>query len=455
MLLAQRPQTMGPTQPPGGLPFGYDINNPNGDPTADHLDLFANPGDLELQGQSLLGPHDTDYLQSFFGGFQNDNLGTSWGEGLGQHSAQWSDELLVGHELNFGVNPNNMLYQEPMQQYNSALPMRPHYGSHGNNNTFPSTPIGQPSADVLSAATALLPAAEQQSSHNNLQFMHQGMAMPLHQDANNFNLFAPDPGPSHSQPSRPPRGVEVQFGSDPSFSNAQHFVPKHERESTEHIAAKQLATLSCLQRNHSNAPTRAPSPEPWAASHPTTSTTNGVISPLELKTSDLLPNPPQNDGSSSALKKRRRSDKSTDSDDEDEDQERSVTQATPISVPSPLRTALSPPIAKRRKPSIAASAVEEGATPPGHGKRKKSTAAKPPRENLTEDQKRQNHIRSEQKRRNIIKLGFEKLNEIVPTVINQNLSKAGVLIATHEWIAQLVKENEELERLLASAGNKA
>ncbi|KAK4179962.1 hypothetical protein QBC36DRAFT_54477 [Triangularia setosa] len=452
MLLAQRPQTMGPTQPPGGLLFGYDINNPNGDPTADHPDLFANPGDLELQGQSLLGQHGTDYLQSFFGGFQNDNLGTSWGEGLGLHSAQWSDELLVGHELNFGVNPDNMLYQEPMQQYNSALPIRPHYGSHGNN-TFPPSPMGQPSADVLNAATALLPAADQHSSHNNLQFIpSQGMAIPLHQDANNFNMFGSNPRPSHSQSARPSRGVEVQFGSDPSFNNAQHFVPRHERESTEHIAAKQLATLGCLQRNHSNAPTRAPSPEPWAASHPLPSTTSGVISPLKLKTSDLSPNPPLRDGSASALKKRRRSDKLTDSDDSDDDRERFVIQETPISVPSPLRSALSPPSAKRRKPSIAASAVDEGATPPANGKRKKSTAAKPPRENLSEAQKRENHIKSEQKRRNIIKLGFEKLNQIVPTVTNQNLSKAGVLIATHEWIDLLVKENKELEKLLASAG---
>ncbi|KAK0747631.1 hypothetical protein B0T21DRAFT_406239 [Apiosordaria backusii] len=446
---------MGPTQPPGGLLFGWDINNPNGDPTSDHQDLFANPGDLELQGQSLLGPSGTDYLQSFFGGFQSDNLGTSWGEGLGLHTPQWPDELLVGHELNFGVNPENMLYQEPIPQYNSALPIRPHYGSQGSN-TFPPTPMGQPSADVLNAATALLPTADQQSSHTHLQFLSsQGMTMPLHQDANSFNMFGSNPGPSHAQPARPSRAVEVQFGSDPGFSNAQHFVPRNERESTEHIAAKQLATLSCLQRNHSNAPTRAPTPEPWAASHPPSSATNGVISPLKLKTSDLSPNPPQSDGSSSALKKRRRSDKSTDSDDEYEDRERSVTQATPISVPSPLRSALSPPSAKRRKPSIAASAVDEGATPPANGKRKKSTAAKPPRENLSEAQKRENHIKSEQKRRNIIKLGFEKLNEIVPTVTNQNLSKAGVLIATHEWIAQLKKENQELEELLANAGQNA
>ncbi|KAK4667316.1 hypothetical protein QC763_308150 [Podospora pseudopauciseta] len=455
MLLARRPHTMGPTHPSGGLLFGYDINNPNGDPTLDHPDLFANPGGLEISGQSLLGEDGTDYLQSFFGVFQSDNPGTSWGEGLGLHSEQWSDELLVGHELNFGVNTDNMLYQEPMQQYNSALPIRPHYASHGSNNFAP-TPMGQPSADVLSAATALLPASEQQSPRTNLQFMpSHGIPMPLHQDANSFNIFASNAGPSHSQQARPSRTVEVLFGSDPGFSNAQHFVPRHERESTEHIAAKQLATLSCLQRNHSNAPTRAPSPEPWAASHPPQTTTNGVISPLQLKTSDLSPNPPQSDGSSSALKKRRRSDKSTDSDDEDEEQERSVIQETPVSIPSPLRSALSPPTAKRRKPSIAASAVEDGATPPANGKRKKSTAAKPPRENLSEAQKRENHIKSEQKRRNIIKDGFAKLNQIVPTVINQNLSKAGVLIATHVWIDQLVKENKELEKLLASAGEKA
>lgn len=51
-------------------------------------------------------------------------------------------------------------------------------------------------------------------------------------------------------------------------------------------------------------------------------------------------------------------------------------------------------------------------------KRRKSstanTAAKPTRENLTEEQKRENHIKSEQKRRTLIREGFEDLNNLVP-----------------------------------------
>ncbi|KEQ60551.1 uncharacterized protein M437DRAFT_13513, partial [Aureobasidium melanogenum CBS 110374] len=49
------------------------------------------------------------------------------------------------------------------------------------------------------------------------------------------------------------------------------------------------------------------------------------------------------------------------------------------------------------------------------------------RKNLTEDQKRSNHIRSEQKRRNIIKQGYEDLNELVPNLKTGGFSKSAVL----------------------------
>ncbi|KAF2723974.1 hypothetical protein K431DRAFT_194513, partial [Polychaeton citri CBS 116435] len=51
------------------------------------------------------------------------------------------------------------------------------------------------------------------------------------------------------------------------------------------------------------------------------------------------------------------------------------------------------------------------------------------RQNLTEDQKRANHIQSEQKRRNIIKQGYDDLNGLVPSLAGgkSGFSKSEIL----------------------------
>ncbi|KAJ9665604.1 hypothetical protein H2201_004296 [Coniosporium apollinis] len=75
-------------------------------------------------------------------------------------------------------------------------------------------------------------------------------------------------------------------------------------------------------------------------------------------------------------------------------------------------------------------------------------ANKPARENLTEEQKRQNHILSEQKRRNLIKKGFEKLNELVPELRENCPSKSQVLDLTAGFLERLIRGNGELRGVL-------
>lgn len=71
------------------------------------------------------------------------------------------------------------------------------------------------------------------------------------------------------------------------------------------------------------------------------------------------------------------------------------------------------------------------------------------RENLTEDQKRENHIKSEQKRRTLIKEGFEDLNELVPDLRGGGFSKSAVLTMAADWLEDLVKCNAKLKEQLA------
>lgn len=77
---------------------------------------------------------------------------------------------------------------------------------------------------------------------------------------------------------------------------------------------------------------------------------------------------------------------------------------------------------------------------------------KAPRENLTEEQKRENHIKSEQKRRNIIKNGFNDLTAVVPTLAGGGYSKAAMLNMTADWLTQIIEENEKLRRRMAEEG---
>lgn len=59
--------------------------------------------------------------------------------------------------------------------------------------------------------------------------------------------------------------------------------------------------------------------------------------------------------------------------------------------------------------------------------RKAKRPTKQPHELLTEEQKRANHIASEQKRRANIRIGFEQLVDIVPTLSDGHKSEAMIL----------------------------
>ncbi|KAF2017016.1 hypothetical protein BU24DRAFT_142055 [Aaosphaeria arxii CBS 175.79] len=91
----------------------------------------------------------------------------------------------------------------------------------------------------------------------------------------------------------------------------------------------------------------------------------------------------------------------------------------------------------------------------GDGGRKKKRV-KGQRENLSEEQKRNNHILSEQKRRDIIKRGFKDLEFMVPECRRNKgaMSKSTVLMASAEWLKNLIDGNREIElRIKAMAGD--
>ena len=85
------------------------------------------------------------------------------------------------------------------------------------------------------------------------------------------------------------------------------------------------------------------------------------------------------------------------------------------------------------------------ATPTVKRKSPSLLGGKSTRENLTEEQKRNNHIQSEQKRRNLIRDGFEELNKLVPELRSGGFSKSNSLAEACKFVRKLREDNEELK----------
>jgi len=86
------------------------------------------------------------------------------------------------------------------------------------------------------------------------------------------------------------------------------------------------------------------------------------------------------------------------------------------------------------------------------------------KELLTEEEKRANHIASEKKRRNLIRLGFQELTDLVPCLSSGvgvdgsltpfNNSKSTILFKAIEYIKQLEMRNKELTQQLNTLQRK-
>jgi hypothetical protein len=130
------------------------------------------------------------------------------------------------------------------------------------------------------------------------------------------------------------------------------------------------------------------------------------------------------------------------------------------STPSPARAAVA--IAKRRIITAGAGG-DNNFSPKSARKARSSRKAEPSmrmakknkpsgssstngqkRDNLTEAQKRENHIHSEQKRRNLIRQGFEDLCSLVPELSSGGYSKSAVLVHAANYLDDLKKGNARL-----------
>lgn len=76
----------------------------------------------------------------------------------------------------------------------------------------------------------------------------------------------------------------------------------------------------------------------------------------------------------------------------------------------------------------------------------------PEKPRLTEQEKKNNHIASEQKRRQAIRDGFDRLASIVPGMEGQGRSEAVVLEATIKFMRSKISERKALVEAAKEAG---
>ncbi|KAK5120237.1 hypothetical protein LTR85_006443 [Meristemomyces frigidus] len=108
---------------------------------------------------------------------------------------------------------------------------------------------------------------------------------------------------------------------------------------------------------------------------------------------------------------------------------------------------------KRRRstataPASGSASPDDLASPPpgdASGSKRRSRDSKS-RSNLSDNQKRQNHILSEQKRRNVIKQGYHDLNRLVPTLSagKSGLSKSEILKEVVTYLENVIDGNEAI-----------
>ncbi|KXX74275.1 Neurogenic locus notch protein 2 [Madurella mycetomatis] len=494
-------------------------------------------------GPELLNNDEQTWMSNFWSSIESIDASAMSGESLlgGIYTDNWCFPQVVGHNVSYGTAANTLA--ETTYPSLAGIPLHPWGLRSPDNVTLPAsrTPdqsntgtgaasiqngehwaldpksstatarqsqhgLGEPnpSPEVIAAATALSSRHAQMSdlifspthdmpphaSHSAGASQHQGFGAsgsnadqlsPGSDRSNSFSrsMFSdPFHAQSYSVRPRPPID-EVQFGSDPSF-NRVNFVPRSAKETTEAISAEQLATLGCLQRNVSAAPTRAPSPVSLAPPSPRKLVSmSSIESPVRLKTltHPLTPDEPEY-GESDQPRKRRRSTRTTivspqlsstslPAAQPPKSPAQGPRRPTSTTAATAKRHSTTTPTQRRRKQPGAAPLTPEAeaaAAAVADSKRRKSSAAanggkvsssaaKQPRANLTDEQKRENHIRSEQKRRDLIKDHFNDLGAIVPALKSGGYSKAAMLNLSADWLVEVMHGNERLmERVRGKGG---
>ncbi|KAJ5907409.1 hypothetical protein N7495_000091 [Penicillium taxi] len=400
----------GRLSPSAAGPFGYSFLSP--------MDIPFEQAPALPPGPSLLDDNESNMLDNFFSTMNANNLTNDfWLRGQQNKSSgfnfDWSDELPPTFEgsstslshpsfqqhgpgkssLMAGSAAGQDLYATASMLYQGGM-----NGSAISHPAFAGQPLSANGAHDRrgSQHVAHTQASSPSASRNRI-------STGFHTSEMLFDVRDPIPA---DHPYRKVRGLH--WGSDGSFMD-QGYVAPPDQPDMETRTRELLDHLDCFEPQTSTTNTRAPSPERMVNMPNQRTTLRGLE--------------PEDD---SQPRKRQRTIKE---DDQTSDEEE---------IEQPSRKSRTPNSAKVRNAVTHVSRKE-----------KAQPGSKLPRENLSEEQKRTNHILSEQKRRNLIRQGFEDLCSLVPGLRGGGFSKSAMLTQSADWLEDILLGNEVLRNQLA------
>ncbi|KAL2872741.1 basic helix-loop-helix domain-containing protein [Aspergillus lucknowensis] len=400
------------------------------------------PAPASPLGPALLDDHESNMLDNFFTtinsnpfandfwftGSQNDTT-----KSLGFPGFDWSSELPPTFEGSTTSLPQPSFSHRGVEKPVDVLPehsnqnpdivaaasMLYQNGVHGHEI---STAFGsQPQSAFSNMDHPLLKGNgkdQQQNGHlptkrpNALSRTH--LPIGVHTTKMFFDVHEPiSPERQFSTKARP-----LHWGSDSSFMD-QGYVAPPDQPDEEQRTQELLDNLECLEPQSSAANTRAPTPDRVVHHHPIPWVDTGAVNHMNGLRQSYADS--MEDLSHPKKKQRLLIKEEDDKVSDDESRRRS----------------------KRSRGSNRQLSNDATRKP------RASQSSKAPRENLTEEQKRSNHILSEQKRRNLIRQGFEDLCTLVPGLKGGGFSKSAMLTQAADWLEEILRGNDILRTQLA------
>ncbi|KXG50564.1 uncharacterized protein PGRI_070550 [Penicillium griseofulvum] len=373
-------------------------------------------------GPSLLDDNESNMLDNFF---------------TTMNANHFTNDFWMRQEHKPGVPSFDWSAELPPNFEGSTTSLsQPSFPQHGPGKTTGTMTTSNPTSSDIFAAASMLYHTGLNGSELGSTLAHQafpGQSLPIHGAQRNNshtghtarpNSSPPradipagyhtsemffdvrDPIPVDQHPSRKARSL--RWGSDASFMDQGYLRPPDQPDE-EQRTNDMLDNLGCLEPQSSAANTRAPTPEYMPGAPP---------QQLPFRGSAVL-------DESLHPRKRQRAMKEEVDEYSDDDDARPHSRKSRGSISRGRRVSTEIP----RKPRLQ----------PG---------SKAARENLTEEQKRTNHILSEQKRRNLIRQGFEDLCTLVPALRGGGFSKSAMLTGAADWLEDLLQGNDILQSQL-------
>lgn len=347
-------------------------------------------------------------------------------------SAQERDQLLNGlpgypngTQSPFQIAPASNMSQIPgYAQYSAygGVPVPHKAGDHQRNS------IGYENIDPLfghSSTTYDQNYAMAQNSNSFFPTPPLSSYVPNFFESSNFSAQALN----HRSVQTPRR---LQFGSDARFEG-QTFIAPPEQETPETLIKRKMNHLDCLKPEPSPASTHPSSPvQSKKSRHPITHITEHQA-PTMSTTYDNNQDPDIWPPETPVSKPRKRRKADPDSDPDFEASRKPSRQSSKRSKGS----------STKKTPTTPKKPPREDSTP-----KSRPSSAKPARQHLSEEQKKTNHIISEQKRRDLIKNGYEGIRQMVPQLQEMKYSKGAMLEMAADWLDDIVRCNGDLRAQL-------